>query len=33
LEQTRARIDDWNELGRRLCDAFVEVAERVAIGV
>jgi len=33
LEQTRARIDDWNELGKTLCDAFVQVAERVAIGV
>jgi GMP synthase (glutamine-hydrolysing) len=30
LEQTRARIAEWNELGKRLCDAFVEVAERVA---
>jgi GMP synthase (glutamine-hydrolysing) len=29
LEQTRAQIDEWNELGRRLCGGFVEVAERV----
>jgi GMP synthase (glutamine-hydrolysing) len=29
LEETRARIDEWNDLGRRLCGAFVEVAERV----
>jgi len=33
LEQTRERIGEWNELGRTLCDAFVDVAERVAIGV
>jgi GMP synthase (glutamine-hydrolysing) len=30
LEQTRARIGAWNELGENLCDAFVDVAERVA---
>ena len=30
LEQTRERIGAWNELGKRLCDAFVDVAERVA---
>jgi hypothetical protein len=30
LEQTRARIAEWNELGKGLCDAFVGVAERVA---
>jgi GMP synthase (glutamine-hydrolysing) len=30
LEQTRERIGEWNELGRRLCDAFVGVAESVA---
>jgi GMP synthase (glutamine-hydrolysing) len=30
LEETRGRIDGWNELGRTLCDAFVDVAERVA---
>ena len=31
LESTRARIDDWNGLGRTLCGGFVEAAERVAI--
>jgi GMP synthase (glutamine-hydrolysing) len=30
LERTRARIDAWNHLGKSLCDAFVDVAERVA---
>lgn len=30
LDETRARIEDWNELGRGLCGAFVEAAERVA---
>ena len=30
LEQTRARIGEWNALGKTLCDAFVDVAERVA---
>jgi GMP synthase (glutamine-hydrolysing) len=30
LEQTRARIQEWNDLGKNLCDAFVDVAERVA---
>ena len=29
LDETRARIEGWNELGRGLCAAFVEVAERV----
>lgn len=29
LEETRARIGAWNALGRRLCGAFVECAERV----
>jgi len=29
LDETRARIGDWNELGKNLCDAFVDVAERV----
>jgi GMP synthase (glutamine-hydrolysing) len=33
LEQTRARIGEWNELGKTLCDAFVDVAERVATPV
>jgi GMP synthase-like glutamine amidotransferase len=28
--QTRDRIEGWNELGRTLCDAFIDVAERVA---
>jgi len=28
--ETRARIEAWNALGRELCDAFVDVAERVA---
>jgi GMP synthase (glutamine-hydrolysing) len=27
--ETRRRIGDWNELGRRLCSSFVAVAERV----
>jgi GMP synthase (glutamine-hydrolysing) len=30
LSQVRARIGEWNELGRILCDAFVDVTERVA---
>jgi GMP synthase (glutamine-hydrolysing) len=30
LDETRTRIDDWNELGKTRCDAFVDVAERVA---
>ena len=30
LADTRERIEAWNELGRTLCDAFVDVAERVA---
>jgi GMP synthase (glutamine-hydrolysing) len=30
LEQTRERISEWNDLGKRLCGAFVDVAERVA---
>jgi GMP synthase (glutamine-hydrolysing) len=28
--QTLERIEAWNDLGRTLCDAFVDVAERVA---
>jgi GMP synthase (glutamine-hydrolysing) len=28
LEETRGRIESWNELGRTLCGAFVDVAER-----
>jgi GMP synthase (glutamine-hydrolysing) len=31
--ETRKRIAEWNELGRTLCDAFVDVAERVAMTV
>jgi len=30
LEETRMRIGTWNELGKQLCDSFVEAAERVA---
>jgi GMP synthase (glutamine-hydrolysing) len=30
LAETRERIAGWNDLGRALCGAFVEVAERVA---
>jgi GMP synthase (glutamine-hydrolysing) len=30
LSDTRERIDGWNDLGRTLCDAFIDVAERVA---
>ncbi len=30
LAETRERIEAWNDLGRRLCNAFVEAAERVA---
>lgn len=29
LAETRERIGAWNDLGRDLCDAFVDVAERV----
>jgi GMP synthase-like glutamine amidotransferase len=29
LDETRQRIESWNELGRGLCGAFVEAAERV----
>ena len=31
LEDTRSRIDGWNALGRDLCHAFVDVAERVTV--
>jgi GMP synthase-like glutamine amidotransferase len=31
--ETRARIGEWNELGRRLCARFVDVAERVTAPV
>jgi hypothetical protein len=30
LADTGERIEAWNELGRQLCDAFVDAAERVA---
>ena len=30
MSETRERIAAWNELGLELCDAFVDVAERVA---
>jgi GMP synthase-like glutamine amidotransferase len=30
LGETRERIASWNDLGRRLCSAFCEAAERVA---
>jgi GMP synthase (glutamine-hydrolysing) len=33
LAETRTRIHAWNELGRDLCNAFVDVAERVAMPV
>jgi GMP synthase (glutamine-hydrolysing) len=29
MSETRDRIDEWNALGRELCGAFIEVAERV----
>jgi GMP synthase (glutamine-hydrolysing) len=28
LDETRARIDEWNALGKSICSAFVAVAER-----
>ena len=31
LAECESRIGEWNELGRRLCGAFVEVAERAAV--
>ena len=33
LAETRARIGEWNELGRGLCTGFVEAAERVTAPV
>ena len=30
LDETRERISEWNDFGRALCDAFVDVAERIA---
>jgi GMP synthase (glutamine-hydrolysing) len=29
VEESRRRIDDWNELGRRLCAAFLDTTEEV----
>ena len=29
LAETRERIGDWNELGRRLCRSFLAAAERL----
>ena len=31
--ETEERIERWNDLGRELCGAFLEVAERVAAPV
>ena len=31
LTETRARIGEWNALGRKLCGAFLDVAERAAV--
>jgi GMP synthase (glutamine-hydrolysing) len=33
MAETRERIAEWNERGLELCDAFVDVAERVAAPV
>jgi GMP synthase-like glutamine amidotransferase len=33
LAETRARIEAWNTLGRELCAAFVDAAERVTAPV
>jgi GMP synthase (glutamine-hydrolysing) len=33
MVETRERMAEWNTLGRSLCDAFVDVAERVATPV
>jgi len=33
LAETGERIEEWNALGRDLCDAFVDAAERVAAPV
>ncbi|HEY3578166.1 MAG TPA: type 1 glutamine amidotransferase [Gaiellaceae bacterium] len=32
LAETRERIGDWNELGRRLCRSFLAAAERMRAG-
>ena len=29
--ETEQRIGEWNDLGRTLCGAFLEVAERAAV--
>jgi hypothetical protein len=29
--ESRAKIDQWNELGRTLCGAFLEAAARVPV--
>ena len=31
IADTRERIDEWNSLGRKLCNGFVDVAERVVV--
>jgi GMP synthase (glutamine-hydrolysing) len=31
LSDTHERIEEWNALGRKLCNAFVDAAERVVI--
>jgi hypothetical protein len=31
LAETRERIAAWTALGRELCDAFVDAAERVGV--
>jgi GMP synthase (glutamine-hydrolysing) len=31
LDETDALIEDWNEIGRALCGAFVDVVERAAV--
>jgi GMP synthase (glutamine-hydrolysing) len=31
VDECESRIGEWNELGRSLCGAFVEVAERAAV--
>ncbi len=33
LAESERRMDEWNELGRRLCGAFCAVAERAAVDV
>jgi GMP synthase (glutamine-hydrolysing) len=31
MAETRKRMPDWNTLGRTLCDAFVDVTERIVV--